>query len=240
MHNVHFLSEMRIRTTLEHGKVCFHVESLHSPERIVVVTPSKRQSEFDNNPPNEKEETVPKKLLPACMEETIAKELKLKQDFIHYLSYSNDPRDPFFVSFESYPLWQCVKWQMFQNDRVFGNDALIWNFVTGEFIRMTPKTPLRKTFGLDNKDLESSPEQQLIERHNMQPLLRMEQQLTTKILLAEAADASFSAPSAPPPYDTGVTFDTGIAETPRVIRFHYPMISESAWAWNARMEEQAK
>ena len=202
---------MRIRATIIDGKLHYTIESLDDTNTIEVITPkggkfhgtSGAFGDLDNQPPTSMEVDREQASCFACTlprTKTIKRDINLKCDFVRFLIYSTDSRDEHVRDFTEFPLWKCVKWQMFTNDPDFGNNALIWNFVTGQMI---PITPIRCF--LRNKPPD---------RHNFKPLLDIEHDLTTAIMMVDGdpsldgkLETSPCVPSAPadvppPPYET--------------------------------------
>ena len=116
--------------------------------------------------------------------------------------YSTDGDDAYPLDLDAagHPLWKCVKWKTFKNDKQFDNDSLVYNFVNDTFIRFTAQNPVR--FHVDGKWTYTNDQTS----HNCKPLVQIRQALTTKIIRAdggifEGATATMSIASAPPSYD---------------------------------------
>ena len=192
------------------GKLLFDVVSLEDPDTVEVTTPKGNkigngwcymtQTDVFSNRPSSSESKIIKKFFGRSEKGDV--QLNLTCDFIHFLHYSTDDRDPNPIQFDHYPIWKCVKWQVLPN-----GDARVWNFVKSEMIKMHIQMP--EWIGS---------KRELYTERNLKPLLKIEQDLTTAIILADGglqtskndetksnkAPKVEGAPSAPPPaYNEG-------------------------------------
>ena len=88
-------------------------------------------------------------------------------------------------------IWKCVKWTL------FSDWGLAWNFIKGKMIQIELTTRAYKLFDDDTKVFDSS-----IDAKNLAPLLQIEHDLTTAIILADGdLEPVVTTPSAPPPYE---------------------------------------
>ncbi len=97
---------------------------------VEVITPKRRVIEFANNPPNKVKFTVST----SCFgknEKTEPVELKTRVN--EFLGYTFDPRSQKMIiktkQLDNYPLWPCVKWQLFRSKNISNEVIFMFNFV---------------------------------------------------------------------------------------------------------------
>src|SRR5579872_5002681 len=125
-----------IATKNSSGTFDFRVESLKSPDEIIVKTPNGKSLHFQNVQPPRVEYTKRAEWFWQRDKDIVAPVDWPRSDYVHFLCYSTDGREtncyaP--LNVES-PLWKCVKWVIYE-DNVF-----MWNFVTQKLVHyaLTP------------------------------------------------------------------------------------------------------
>lgn len=175
------------------------LEFKENVNKIEIVTPKGRIIAFDNEPPTTCKQISKHWYAP---DKTIAVELKFKCN--DFLKYTLDKRsDKELVSIEQlnkYPLWRCIKWQIFENKTIF-----MFNFVRQAIMQYQVsdyiETILPPGFLGRNSDLEF--------KINMKGVFDVEQDVLEKVMETDGKEFWNGRSQAngetkpPPPYEDG-------------------------------------